>query len=116
MNKKLHIVNFTVEAENEEPEGKQDDGGEDGGDNDHKGKDEEEDDLYETDDDDIPKKDPSSSTSSSMKTPVTKPNSTSGCKTVKVMMLEDPFDQEQQLKDIMGKSVPPTDKVCGELV
>ena len=67
MNKKLHLVNFTVEAKNEEPKGKQDDGGDDGGDNDHKGEDEEAYDLYDTDDDGMPKKDPSSSNNPSIK-------------------------------------------------
>jgi hypothetical protein len=49
MNKKLHIVSFTVEAEMEESESKVDDNGNGWGDDGHKDDDEEADDLYDTD-------------------------------------------------------------------
>lgn len=55
MNKKLHVVNFTVEIDAEENNSRQggndDDGGDDGGNDDQKGayEDEEADDLYDTD-------------------------------------------------------------------
>jgi len=83
MNKKLHVVSFTVEVDGEEGTGKQDDEGGDGGDDDHKGEDEEADDLFDTDDDGAPpKEDHSANHNSSMKTPANKPSSNTGCKTV----------------------------------
>jgi hypothetical protein len=75
MNKKLHVVSFTVETDAEENKPKQDGGNDDGGDDGHKGayEDNEADDLYDTDDGGPPNKDlPSSNSNDAMKTPTQK--------------------------------------------
>lgn len=102
MNKKLHVVSFTVEAESEGTKTKTDENDDDGGDDGHKDGDEEADDLYDTDNEEQTKKDTSASDKSSFKTPVTKPSNASGSKTVsRGAKVVDPFDQERQLKEYM---------------
>lgn len=88
MNRKLHLVSFTVEAEKEKVQPDQGGGGGDRGDDDL-GDDGEEDDLL----DDTPANEqppstqgPSSSTSN-LKTPISKPNSNSGYKTINMVEL-----------------------------
>lgn len=102
MNKKLHVVVFTVEAEQEKTKTNPRNDGGDGGDDDL-GDDGEEDDLL---DDDPPSKEqpphtqgPSADT---QKTPVSKPNSSSGCKTVRMDEMNiELVDQDRYLKECM---------------
>lgn len=111
MNKKLHIVEFTMEGDNEVGKGNQgkgdDDGGDGGGDDGHGGVDEEADDLYDINTERPLSEDPPPSNNSNMKTPTNKPSGSSGYKTVsRCEDLADQMNQEQQLKEFMeGASI-----------
>jgi hypothetical protein len=102
MNKKIHLISFTVEAEHGRNNTKPAEDGDDGGDDGHKDDDEEADDLYDTDKEDHIMKNPSASKSSKEKTPTSKLAGTAGGKTVSMSNgVEDPFNQKIQLKKCM---------------
>lgn len=110
MNRKLHVVEFTIEVEQDKGTGPKDNGGNDdggdGGDDGKGGMDEEADDLYDTDTEKGPTQDLPPNNNSNMKTPSHKPSSSSGYKTVNSVVVIDQLDQEQQLKELMGGANP----------
>ena len=116
MNKNLHVVSFTVEANRENSKdghyGNGDDGGDNGADDGHKEDDEEFDDLYSTDDNGE-KKGSTKSNISVVKTPITKPTKY-GAKTVcGPLDTGDLFDQEQQLRELMEGN---SNMTCGDMM
>jgi hypothetical protein len=103
--KKLHIVEFTVEMEQNEEKGSNNDGGNDdgndGGDDGKGGMDEEANDLYDTDTEKEPNHDNPPNSNSNLKTPSQKSSSSQGSKTVNMVM-----DQDQQLRMLMESNNP----------
>jgi len=93
MNRNLHVVEITVETEQDKRSGPKDDGSnDDGGDGRDDGKgglDEEADDLYDTDTEKEPTHDIAASNNPSTKTPYHKPSSNTGYKTVTNGMMID---------------------------
>lgn len=105
MDRKLFVVDFEVKKE--EDIGQTGNGGDNGGDDDKLDNDDDADDLS---DDGNPEKTQTKQTQtgdkSKLKTPVNKPSSSSGCKTIPYSDTAVGVDQDRQLISLMGESEP----------